>query len=170
MKDIFTVMSFTMKEMVKRKSFIISTVFLIAAIVIGFNIPKIISAIKGDEDNSSRKIVIYAEDAEFNELIDSIVIPETEIKKAESFEEAKGLIIDETCEFGFKFAKADSPYNLKLTYLAKNGGALTQMPEVVVQAIQSSFTDYKLLKSGITQVQIQESKPIFDTSIEFVGE
>ena len=39
MKDIFIVTKFTMKDMMKRKSFIISTLIILALIVIGFNIP-----------------------------------------------------------------------------------------------------------------------------------
>ena len=42
MKDILTVMKFTIKDMVKRKSFIVSTLIILAMIVIGFNIPNII--------------------------------------------------------------------------------------------------------------------------------
>ena len=46
MKDIITVIKFTMKDMVKRKSFIISTLIILVLIVIGFNVPNIIIAIK----------------------------------------------------------------------------------------------------------------------------
>ena len=42
MKDLKTVMLFTMKEMAKRKSFIISTLIIMILIVIGFNVPKCI--------------------------------------------------------------------------------------------------------------------------------
>ena len=42
MKDVLTVMKFTIKEMVKRKAFIISTLIILVMIVIGFNVPNII--------------------------------------------------------------------------------------------------------------------------------
>ena len=45
MKNLFTVMKFTMREMVRKKSFIISTIIILALIVVGFSIPKIVSAI-----------------------------------------------------------------------------------------------------------------------------
>ena len=45
MRDILTVMKFTIKDMVKRKSFIISTLIILLLIVIGFNIPNIIKSI-----------------------------------------------------------------------------------------------------------------------------
>ena len=46
MKDVLTVMKFTIKEMVKRKAFIISTLIILVMIVIGFNIPTIIKKFK----------------------------------------------------------------------------------------------------------------------------
>ena len=46
MKDLKTVIEFTMKEMVKRKSFIVSTIIILILIVIGFNVPNIINAFK----------------------------------------------------------------------------------------------------------------------------
>ena len=42
MRDIFTVVKFTMKDMVKRKSFIISTIIFLVMIIVGFNVPKIL--------------------------------------------------------------------------------------------------------------------------------
>ena len=51
MHDIFTVMSFTMKEMLKRKSFIISTIIILVLIVVGFNVLNIISSFEGDGFN-----------------------------------------------------------------------------------------------------------------------
>ena len=57
MKDIITVIKFTMKDMVKRKSFIISTVIILVLIVIGFNVPNIIKSIKG-EDSEDKLLIV----------------------------------------------------------------------------------------------------------------
>ena len=56
MRDIFTVMKFTMKDMIKRKSFTISTLIILIFIVIGFNIPNLIKSFNGD--NSWDKLLI----------------------------------------------------------------------------------------------------------------
>ena len=48
MKDIVTVMKFTIKDMVKRKSFIISTLIILLLIIIGFNVPNVIKSFNGD--------------------------------------------------------------------------------------------------------------------------
>ena len=49
MNNLMTVISFTIKDMVKRKSFIISTLIILLLIVIGFNIPNIIKSISGED-------------------------------------------------------------------------------------------------------------------------
>ena len=56
MRDIFTVVKFTMKDMVKRKSFIISTLIILIFIVVGFNVPNLIKSFNGD--NSGDKLLI----------------------------------------------------------------------------------------------------------------
>ncbi len=56
MKDVITVMGFTIKEMVRRKSFIVSTIIILILIVVGFNVPKILKAVKGED--STEKIFI----------------------------------------------------------------------------------------------------------------
>ena len=56
MRDIFTVVKFTMKDMVKRKSFIISTLIILIFIVVGFNVPNLIKSFNGD--NSGNKLLI----------------------------------------------------------------------------------------------------------------
>ena len=56
MKDLITVIKFTMKDMAKRKSFIISTIIILVLIVIGFNVPNIIKSINGE--NSKDKLLI----------------------------------------------------------------------------------------------------------------
>ncbi len=48
MKGLFTVARFTIKDMVRRKSFIISNIIIMLFIVIGFNVPNIIGNFKGD--------------------------------------------------------------------------------------------------------------------------
>ena len=53
MRDLFVVAKFTIKDMIQRKSFIISNIIILCLIVIGFNIPNILKMIKGDESESS---------------------------------------------------------------------------------------------------------------------
>ena len=49
MRDLIIVAKFTIKDMIKRKSFIISNVIILLIIIILFNIPNIIKIFKGDD-------------------------------------------------------------------------------------------------------------------------
>ena len=53
MKDLFTVATFTMKDLLKRKSFIISNIVIWVIIIALFNVPNILKMINGDDDTSS---------------------------------------------------------------------------------------------------------------------
>ena len=57
MRDLLTVTKFTMKEMIKRKSFVISTLIILILIVIGFNIPNILKSVFGEETKDKLLIV-----------------------------------------------------------------------------------------------------------------
>ena len=73
MRDIITVSKFTMKEMLKRKSFIITTIILMLVIVVGFNIPKIISAFSGNGSISmGSKIIISDSENIFEEKLNKL--------------------------------------------------------------------------------------------------
>ena len=60
MKDLWIVASYTIKEMLKKKTFLVSNLIIIALIIIGFNVPNILSAIEGEEesDKTSKVLVV----------------------------------------------------------------------------------------------------------------
>ena len=53
MRDLLTVAFFTIKDMVKRKSFIISNIIIILIIVLLFNIPNILKLLENRDGTSS---------------------------------------------------------------------------------------------------------------------
>ena len=63
MKDLFTVASFTIKDMIKRKSFIISNLIILAIIVLLFNVPNILNAIMGDNTSSQNTKILIVDEA-----------------------------------------------------------------------------------------------------------
>ena len=60
MRDFMIVAKFTIKDMIKRKSFIISNVIILLIIVILFNITNIIKSIRGDgaEANGDKLLIV----------------------------------------------------------------------------------------------------------------
>ena len=57
MKSLMTVTKFTMREMVRKKSFVISTLIILILIVIGFSIPKLIKTFMEDKPKDRIEIV-----------------------------------------------------------------------------------------------------------------
>lgn len=60
MKDLITVIKFTMNDMIKRKSFVVSTLIILILIVLGFNVPNILKSIKG-EDTQEKLMIVDSE-------------------------------------------------------------------------------------------------------------
>lgn len=71
MKGMFTVASFTIKEMVKKKSFIVSNIIFLIIILVGTNIPRIINNFNNG-DGSLTKLLIVDENNKFNGSLDSL--------------------------------------------------------------------------------------------------
>ena len=71
MKSLFTVASFTIKEMVKKKSFIVSNIIFLIIILVGTNIPRIVSNFNNG-DGSLTKLLIVDENNKFNGSLDSL--------------------------------------------------------------------------------------------------
>ena len=99
MKDIITVMKFTMKDLITKKSFIISTIIILVLIVIGFNVPKIIKNIMGEEKNP--KLAIVDKDNIFKgelKALESVKSDYDIMVENFSEEEAKNLVDNETID------------------------------------------------------------------------
>ena len=58
MKDLFTVAKFTMNDMIRRKSFIISNIIILVIIVLLINVPNFIKMIKGDNTDDSQTPIL----------------------------------------------------------------------------------------------------------------
>ena len=65
MRDTLTVAKFTAKDMLKRKSFIISTIIILGMIVVGFNIPTIVEKFK----KNNNKVIIVDKENIFEDKI-----------------------------------------------------------------------------------------------------
>ena len=53
MKDLWTVASYTIKDMFQKKTFLISNLIILIMIVVGFNLPNILSSFDKEEGNSN---------------------------------------------------------------------------------------------------------------------
>lgn len=165
MKDIVTVMKFTIKEMLKRKSFIISTLIILLLIVIGFNVPNMIKAVKG-EDSVDKLLIVDNQDIfEGNlELLKQADLGyEIEIGEF-SYDEIKQRIENEEIESAIMIENQEN--NIKIKYIVKSMTMESQVPENLVNAINSLYTNIQISKLGLTQEQLQSIEPNFEFSLE----
>ena len=170
MRDLKTVIAFTIKDMVKRKSFIISTLIIVLIIIIGFNIPSIIDAWNSDStgDGSIRLLVVDSTNL-FEESLEKINSMDLgyEVKttnEALTFENIKEQIDNLEIDEAIIVEQNDNTY--KLRYIVKDKTMLESIPENLMSAINSIYTNLQISKLGLTEEQIQSLTPNFEYSIE----
>ena len=165
MKDIITVMKFTIKDMVKRKSFVISTLIILALIVIGFNVPNIIKSIKGEDTKD--KLLIVDEQNIFEGSLEQLknvdLGYEIEIGK-NTYEEIKKKIEDEEIRSAIVIEKQQN--NVKIRYIVENTTRMEKVPEEIVNGINTLYTNMQISKLGLTLEQLQSITPNFEFNLE----
>lgn len=165
MKDFITVMKFTMKDMIKRKSFIISTLIILILIVVGFNVPKLLKSIKGD--NTGDKLLIVDSqnifEGSLETLKESNLGYNIQIENLD-YEEIKEEIENENIESAIIIEPNEQ--NIKIRYIVKNMNMMETVPEDIVGAINSLYTNLQISKLGLTQEQLQSITPNFEFDLE----
>ncbi len=165
MKDLLVVMKFTMKDMIKRKSFIISTIIFLIMIVVGFNIPNILKSINGED--TSDKLVIVDEENIFEGSLESLKNADTgyEIEISNSkYEEIKEKINNDEIESAIIVEKTNN--NVKIRYIVKNTTMMTNVPDDIISMMNSLYSNLQISKLELTESQLQSITPNFDYELE----
>ena len=165
MKDLLVVMKFTMKDMIKRKSFIISTIIFLIMIVVGFNIPNILKSINGED--TSDKLVIVDEENIFEGSLESLKNVDTgyEIEISNSkYEEIKEKINNDEIESAIIVEKTNN--NVKIRYIVKNTTMMANVPDNIISMMNSLYSNLQISKLGLTESQLQSITPNFDYELE----
>ena len=167
MRDIITVMKFTIKEMVKRKSFIISTLIILLLIVIGFNIPNLMKKLNGD--NTGDKLLIVDSENVFEgnlELLKQMDLGyEFEITNQNlKFEDIKPKI--ENGEISDAIVIEKQADNIKIRYIVESTTMMGEVPESLVNTFNSLYTSMQISKLGLTEEELQSIIPNFEFSLE----
>ena len=169
MKDLFTVMKFTMKDMVKRKSFIISTIIFLVMIIVGFNVPKILKSIKGED--TVDKLLIVDESNVFEGALESLkkldTVYEIEIANLK-YDEVKEKIQNEEIESAIFVEKQEE--NIKIKYIVKDATMMEEVPEDIISTINTLYTNIQISKLGLTEEQLKSITPNFEFSLEQTDE
>jgi len=158
MKDFLVVAKFTAKEMLKRKSFIISNIIILLLIVIGFNVPNIIDKFKGSDEIEAEKILIVDKDNLYGESLQSINEIGLETKFEFKYEEitiddAKKLIENESYNGIILIDNlGEKPSFQYIVESISNNGEIEQLTQI----LDSAYTNLKLINMGLNQEQLME--------------
>ena len=167
MRDILTVMKFTIKDMVKRKSFIISTLIILILIVIGFNVPNVIKNLNGD--STGDKFLIVDNKNLFEGTLENLKQMNLGYEFEITNEDFKFDDIKQKIE-GKEINKAIiiNPENekIKISYIVENTTMMEGVPEGCVNALTSIYSNLQISKLGLTEKQLQSITPNFDFSLE----
>lgn len=158
MKELLTVAKFTMREMVKRKAFLISNLIILLIIVIGFNVPNIMNAINGDDSENENQNIVWVIDVEniYQGTLEALNQLELgnkfEIKKQEvSIEEISKKIEEGEIEEAIIIKKEQD--NVKIEYIVDSIG-MGRNEEMYEQIFSNLYKNVKMSQSGLTPNQI----------------
>ena len=160
MKSLFTVISFTIKDMVKRKSFVISNLIILIIIVVGFNVPKFL---RTDKD-VSEEVTILDNTNIFEERLEDLKPSflelgyEVDIDKTSAIDEIKAKVQNE--EITSAIILTENEYGLNFEYLVNGMGLTTTVPTDIINAIQLTYQNIQLAKLGIPE----ENLPTLNTA------
>lgn len=169
MKDLFTVTKFTMKDMLQRKSFIITTIIFLIMIVIGFNIPNFMKMLNKDSDIN--KIEIIDSGNVFEGTLESLKKLDTgyEIQILnEDYEKIKEKIENEEIDSAIIVEKQDE--NIKIRYIVKSATMMSGVPENIISTLNTLYTNIQINKLGLTEEQLKSITPNFEFALEQTDE
>ena len=167
MKNLWTVTWFTIKDMLSRKSFIISTIIILAIIVVAFNIPNIINKFNGDGFNE-KVLVIDSEElfGDSTALLDQMELEyDFEFTKENlTKEQVKEKIDSKEIDTCLRFTEENGKVNMEyiVESMASNMG---EVPKSLIMAFQSLYSSKRITELNITTEELEAISPQFDIEV-----
>lgn len=166
MKSLITVMKFTMKDMVKRKSFIISTLIILILIVAGFNVPNIMKSMSGEDTGAI--LLIVDNDNVFEGNLETLKQADLGYKIETSsnltYDDIKFKIESKEASEAIMIEKQDE--NIKVRYIVENATMMPQVPDNIVNMLNTLYSNVQISKLGLTETELQSITPNFEFSLE----
>lgn len=169
MKDLFLVASFTFKDLVKRKSFIISNLIILLIIVIGFNVPNIIKNISnGDESFGKDKITIVDNDNIYEENLEAL----TQIKTGYDIQIANEKMDIDTIKEKIKNGDIEKAIyistkenTIDIKYIIESQALGTTTPDDLITMLQQTYQNMQISKLGLSQEELQKINIPFNVEL-----
>ena len=168
MRDLWTVTEFTMKEMLRRKSFIISTIIILVIIIVGINIPNILKLFTDSSETGERLLIVDSNnvfEGNLSSLEQMNTGYEVQISNENiSFDEIKSKIENKEIDDAIIVEQTDD--NIKIRYIVESTTMMAGVPENVISAINTIYSNMQISKLGLTEEQIASITPNFEYSLE----
>ncbi len=164
-RDIITVTKFTMRDLISRKSFRVSTILILILIIAGFNVPNIMDSLTGGDYNDTILIsdpenlydnkleILNQSELGYNFTFDPI-----------SYDEIKAKIDDGSINAAVMIGKAENTVNF--TYVVSNAATIMSSPTTLIDALSSLYTNVQIQKLDLTASQLASVTPTFTTEVK----
>ena len=174
MRDTFQVMKFTIKDMIRRKSFIISTIVLMIMILVGFNVPNII---KSFDNGNGNKIVISDPNNIYDNQLESIFPKcidgqncdnkyDVNVTK-DNYDNLKKLVESEEIDSAILIERDNVTYNgLKYTYIVKNALYVSSIPEDIYLKLTMAYRAMEISKLNLSDEDLARVNPNYQVEIK----
>ena len=168
MRDLWTVTEFTMKEMLRRKSFIISTLIILVIIIVGINIPNILKLFTDSSETGERLLIVDSSnvfEGNLSSLEQMNTGYEVQISNENiSFDEIKSKIENKEIDDAIIVEQTDN--NIKIRYIVESSTMMAGVPENIISAINTIYSNMQINKLQLTPEQIASITPNFEYSLE----
>ena len=161
MNDILVIVKFTMKEMLRRKSFIISTIIILSMIVIGCNIPNILNSSNGESENIKEKILISDKDNIFEGQLSILSNDELGLEiitDSKSIEEIKDDILNDKINSAVIVEKDNN--EIKLTNVVANT-MFSSEDYTINDLLETLYKNIQIGKLKLSEADILKINPTF---------
>lgn len=168
MRDFLTVAKFTINDVIRRKSFIISNIIMLVIIVILFNVPNIMKALNINSDKNTKLLIVDNENI-FNgnlESINQMNIPyDIEITNNKlEFDNIKEKINNEEIDEAIILSSKEN--SISMDYIVDNLMYIENVPEDIVSAISGIYTNMQVSKLGLSEEQLKSISPNFEFNMK----
>lgn len=156
MKNLKTVTAFTISEMVRRKSFIISTLVILIIIALAFNIPNIMK--KLGNDGSGEKVLIIDPENLFEGMASNLneagLGYEFQTTTEElNLEEIKEKIKNDV-DACIKFSKQEN--TVKMEYIVESAAvSYGEVPQTLVATFTNLYSNLQVKKLNLSPEELQ---------------
>lgn len=168
MRDLWLVACYTFKDLIKRKSFIISNIVILIIMIIGFNVPNLINMIKGEDESFGKvKLTIIDEDNIYEGTLKQLENIDTNyditVSKNMNIDEVKQKINNDEIEEAIIITKQEN--KVRINYFVKSLSMMTEVPQDIMQMLQESYKNLQIAKLNATPEQLMAINTPFDMEL-----